>query len=697
MAEHIQINDVTPRIIYTANGTQAAFTYPFAIFKAADLEVYLDGVKQVSGFTVAGAGSSSGGTATFAAAPAAAVQVTLRRQIAIARTSDYQADGIIRAKTLNDELDYQVAAIQQVAEDASRAIKRSATSASIADLTLPDPVAGKAIGWNADATGLTNDPADFAGTVATVMAQAGIATTAATTAGGHAGTAGSQAGIATTQAGNAAASAAAALASEAAAQDYAAAADVAKVEWQGAWDGATAYAVRDAVSHAGSSWICIEAHTNQVPADNAYWDVLAAKGVDGAGTGDMMAASNLADLTNPAAARTNLDVYAKAASDALYADRALSNLTDAAAARASLGVSSAAQVDDAISGVAAHIDALKTNLAMTILRMIANAGSSYMGMVAGWADEFENLTGITSLGGATYDAAGDCIHNSGTVTTASSSTEWSGGTGDWTFPGDDLEVSANDNFIYTVDDFAGDFAFSFTYKTDESNISLVGVFASASKGSVNTNASTQSFAGWFWDRHSANNFLANNRTIGTGGTSDSSATSAFVNNDVCTFRRVGSTLSVERNGTTVYTFATTSSATLCAFVSQANGSTGHFLDVSWTVPGSPLNATVTSITRHADASPTQGRVTLVVDPQVAVTYGTDNRIRMSHDGGTTWVTGTMAVEAVNLDFPGGYTVDVVTAAFDFTGTPSGTSMQVEWSTFNNKHQLLHAWYPEWRV
>lgn len=179
MADHIQINDVTPRVIYTADGVQTAFTFPFAIFKAADLEVWLDTVKQVSGFTISGAGATSGGNVTFAAAPGAGVKVTLRRQLGLARTSDYQADGVIRAKTLNDELDYQVAAIQQVAEQASRAIARPVTSASTAALTLPDPVAGKAIGWNADATGLTNDPADFAATVTSVTAQAGIATSKA--------------------------------------------------------------------------------------------------------------------------------------------------------------------------------------------------------------------------------------------------------------------------------------------------------------------------------------------------------------------------------------------------------------------------------------------------------------------------------------------------------------------------------------
>ena len=52
MAIHIQIGDISPRIQYTGNGSQTVFTYPFPIFTAADMEVWLDNVKQSTGFTV---------------------------------------------------------------------------------------------------------------------------------------------------------------------------------------------------------------------------------------------------------------------------------------------------------------------------------------------------------------------------------------------------------------------------------------------------------------------------------------------------------------------------------------------------------------------------------------------------------------------------------------------------------------------
>lgn len=64
------------------------------------------------------------------------------------------------------------------------------------------------------------------------------------------------------------------------------------ISWLGAWALSTDFALRDVVSNNGSSYICIQAHTSSatdepgVGANTAtYWEVLAAKGVDGSGTG----------------------------------------------------------------------------------------------------------------------------------------------------------------------------------------------------------------------------------------------------------------------------------------------------------------------------------------------------------------------------------------------------------------------------
>ena len=130
MPTHIQIGDVTPRIQYAADGTQTNFTYPFPIFEDADLEVYLDNAKQSTGYTVAGAGDSAGGSVTFTTAPTAAVTVTLARRVAIQRVSDFQESGEFRSKVINDELDYLTASLQQVADDQSRSAQASTSRSS---------------------------------------------------------------------------------------------------------------------------------------------------------------------------------------------------------------------------------------------------------------------------------------------------------------------------------------------------------------------------------------------------------------------------------------------------------------------------------------------------------------------------------------------------------------------------------------
>jgi hypothetical protein len=117
MDQHITIGDIAPRVQYVADGTQASFTFPFPIFADSDLDVRIDGLVQTFGYTVNGAGQSSGGSVVFAQAPLAGHGVTLRRHLAISRTTDFQENGILRARTLNDELDYQVAAMQELATE----------------------------------------------------------------------------------------------------------------------------------------------------------------------------------------------------------------------------------------------------------------------------------------------------------------------------------------------------------------------------------------------------------------------------------------------------------------------------------------------------------------------------------------------------------------------------------------------------
>lgn len=137
MAEHIVIGDVRPRVQYVADGSQTVFFYAFPIFAAGDLEVRIDRHVSTIAFTVTGAGGSQGGSLVFEHAPPRGALVTLRRRMAIARRTDFQENGLLRARTLNDELDYGTAGLQQIAEDAARTIRLDPADPG-EGLVLPD-------------------------------------------------------------------------------------------------------------------------------------------------------------------------------------------------------------------------------------------------------------------------------------------------------------------------------------------------------------------------------------------------------------------------------------------------------------------------------------------------------------------------------------------------------------------------------
>ena len=125
MPEHIRIGDIAPRVQYVADGAQNSFVYPFPVFGADDMDVHVDGLFIAGGYAVSGAGSSEGGLVTFAVPPAAGAKVVLRRRLVMERVTDYQPNGVLRANTLNDELDRQVAALQELREDIAGALRQS--------------------------------------------------------------------------------------------------------------------------------------------------------------------------------------------------------------------------------------------------------------------------------------------------------------------------------------------------------------------------------------------------------------------------------------------------------------------------------------------------------------------------------------------------------------------------------------------
>lgn len=126
------VENITPRVQYTAAALQTVFDYPFPIFAQTDLVVYIGAVLQVLGtnYTVAGVGADHGGTITFVVPRTAGQIVTLYRDTTIERITDFQQNGPNRSAALNDELDRITVVQQELKSKIGRALRFPFTAAT---------------------------------------------------------------------------------------------------------------------------------------------------------------------------------------------------------------------------------------------------------------------------------------------------------------------------------------------------------------------------------------------------------------------------------------------------------------------------------------------------------------------------------------------------------------------------------------
>jgi len=129
------VSSTTSKVSYTGNGLTTAFAVPFYFLEAADLQVILrTGTTETvqaltTNYTVTGAGVSSGGTVTMLTAPAAAVTVTIRRNIEATQETDLLPNDRLPAESLETALDKVTMLTQQLGEESARSIKFPASDA----------------------------------------------------------------------------------------------------------------------------------------------------------------------------------------------------------------------------------------------------------------------------------------------------------------------------------------------------------------------------------------------------------------------------------------------------------------------------------------------------------------------------------------------------------------------------------------
>lgn len=106
---------------YAANGVTAAYTIPFLLIKADDLQVYLNDTQVTSGFTLTGLGAPNS-TITFNALSIPTGDLYLLLNVPFERLTDYQENGEFRAATVNLDFDRIWQAIKQLGRYASKAL-----------------------------------------------------------------------------------------------------------------------------------------------------------------------------------------------------------------------------------------------------------------------------------------------------------------------------------------------------------------------------------------------------------------------------------------------------------------------------------------------------------------------------------------------------------------------------------------------
>jgi len=175
----ITISDTEPRVQYTATAGQTNFSVPFEFFTTADIKVF-NGTTQLSynaspssasQYSVSGAGVSGGGSITLGGSGATLNDtITIYRDLAIARSTDFPTSGAFQISSLNDELDKIIAMCQQLERDLKFSPKAAATTANTFDITFPNLAANKVLSVNSAGTGL-----EFAQDITDITTIAGIA------------------------------------------------------------------------------------------------------------------------------------------------------------------------------------------------------------------------------------------------------------------------------------------------------------------------------------------------------------------------------------------------------------------------------------------------------------------------------------------------------------------------------------------
>ncbi len=173
------LSDLDVKQAYNANGSTVDFaiTPTLLVSDSAEVVVYTRDEStvpateelQVEGalqdYTLTGAvppGTPFDNNVRFNSAPASGLKVVIKRVMPLTQTLALSLGSALNQTSLELALDRLVAMIQQLDEELSRCAKLAVTEQVALEPTLPEPVSGFIIGWNAAGTDLeAYDPDDL--------------------------------------------------------------------------------------------------------------------------------------------------------------------------------------------------------------------------------------------------------------------------------------------------------------------------------------------------------------------------------------------------------------------------------------------------------------------------------------------------------------------------------------------------------
>lgn len=162
----IPYNDA--QVDITASSNQKEFLFDFPLFDKSELVVQETSINNTIttltldvDYTIPASSlnNQTGGSIVLTTGATANHIFTIKLNVEYSRKTDFNNAQTFNAKNLNNEFDKVTQQIQQLARDVDRSFK--VPNGSTINTELPTPEAGKAIGWNDEATAIQNSSTDI--------------------------------------------------------------------------------------------------------------------------------------------------------------------------------------------------------------------------------------------------------------------------------------------------------------------------------------------------------------------------------------------------------------------------------------------------------------------------------------------------------------------------------------------------------